>query len=80
MRFVDGYRAPGKKREISLRRKAGRLGYSVRRSRRQLPVDNNGGYMLVDIESNSVAAGSRFELSLDGALRNIRYGAVATKR
>ena len=25
----------------------------------------DGGYMLVDIESNSVAAGSRFELSLD---------------
>jgi hypothetical protein len=54
-----------KSRELSLRRKAGRLGYSVRRSRRQLSVDNDGGYMLVDIESNSVASGSRFELSLD---------------
>ncbi|HTQ40087.1 MAG TPA: hypothetical protein VMJ32_13765 [Pirellulales bacterium] len=54
-----------KSREISLRRKAGRFGYLVRRSRRQLSVDNEGGYMLVDIESNSVAAGSRFELSLD---------------
>jgi hypothetical protein len=54
-----------KSREISLRRKAGRLGYSVRRSRWQLSVDNDGGYMLVDSESNSVAAGSRFELSLD---------------
>ena len=54
-----------KSRELSLRRKAGRLGYSLRRSRKQLSVDNDGGYMLVDIESNSVAAGSRFELSLD---------------
>ena len=43
--------------------KAGR--YTIRRSRNSISPDNLGGYMIIDLSSNGVVAGSRYELSLE---------------
>lgn len=53
-----------KNQEQKLRRALNKHGYSLRRSRKPISIDNMGEYMIVDIFSNSVAAGSRFDLSL----------------
>ena len=53
-----------KKQERQLRRALNKHGYSLRRSRKPISIDNMGEYMIVDIFSNSVAGGSRFDLSL----------------
>lgn len=53
-----------KNMERQLRRALNKRGYSLRRSRKPISIDNMGEYMIVDIFSNSVAAGSRFDLSL----------------
>jgi len=53
-----------KNQEQQLRRALNKHGYSLRRSRKPISIDNMGEYMIVDIFSNSVAAGSRFDLSL----------------
>lgn len=50
--------------ENKMRRILAKSGYSMHKSRRQIRVDNWGGYMIVDIYMNAVVAGSRFELSL----------------
>ncbi len=49
--------------ENKMRRILAKSGYSMHKSRRQISVDNWGGYMIVDIYMNAVVAGSRFELS-----------------
>jgi hypothetical protein len=55
-----------KVRENRLRRIAERQGYVLKKSRaRQWNVNDLQGYMIVDAQYNVVAAGSRFELSLD---------------
>jgi len=53
-----------KNQEQQLRRALNKHGYSLRRSRKPISIDNMGEYMIVDIFSNSVAAGFRFDLSL----------------
>ncbi len=53
-----------KNQERQLRRALNKHGYSLHRSRKPISIDNMGEYMIVDIFSNSVAAGSRFDLSL----------------
>lgn len=53
-----------KNQEQQLRRALNKHGYSLRRSRKPIDINNLGEYMIVDTFSNSVAAGSRFDLSL----------------
>jgi hypothetical protein len=46
-----------------LRRLARRKGYILRRSRwRRYSIDNLGGYMIVDPDTNSCVAGERYDL------------------
>ena len=37
----------------------------MRKSRADISIDNFGGYMIVDVKTNAVIAGSRFNLDLD---------------
>ncbi len=56
----------GKVRENYLRRKAARLGLSLKKSRaKKIHIDNFGGYMIIDPYTNAVVQGSRFELDLE---------------
>ena len=55
------------KTDSQLRSIARRAGYALHKSRqwKHVPnLDNYGGYMIVDSATNSVVAGSRFELDL----------------
>lgn len=54
-----------KNREQRLRRALNKLGYTLCKSRKAISPDNFGEYMIVHLEYNSVAAGSRFEYTLD---------------
>ena len=47
-----------------LRRKAQRLGYSIRKSRSRLSLDNQGEFMVIDF-NNHLVLGDRFDASLD---------------
>lgn len=51
--------------EQSLRRVLKAAGYRMRKSRAPISSDNLGGYMIVDMSGNAVAAGGRFELTLE---------------
>jgi hypothetical protein len=51
--------------ESALRSRARRLGLAVKKSRGGVSLDNQGGFMIVDADSNFVLAGERFDLSLD---------------
>jgi hypothetical protein len=53
------------RQEARVRRIARQHGYSIHKSRRALSLDNFGGYMLIDVNTNAVVAGPRFDLSLD---------------
>ncbi len=49
----------------SLRRRADKLGYAFRKSNwRRDSIDNLGGYQLVDVQSNLVVDGARYDLEL----------------
>jgi len=50
------------------RRAAKRIGMMARKSRRQISLDNLGGFMLIDPRMNIVIDGSRFELSADDVI------------
>lgn len=50
--------------EQKLRRALNKHGYSLHRSRKPISIDNMGGYMIVEIFSNFVVSGFRFDLSL----------------
>ncbi len=52
-------------RERRLRKIAQKQGLLLRKSRGQLSMDNQGGYMIVDRDTNVVLAGKRFDLDLD---------------
>ncbi len=52
-------------RERRLRKIAQKQGLLLRKSRSQLSMDNQGGYMIVDPDTNAVVAGKRFDLDLD---------------
>ena len=49
--------------EQSLRRVLKAAGYMMRKSHAPISADNLGGYMIVDMSRNTVAAGGRFELT-----------------
>ena len=51
--------------EQSLRRVLKAAGYRMQKSRAPISSDNLGGYMIVDMSGNAVAAGDRFELTLE---------------
>jgi hypothetical protein len=54
------------RREGRLRRQMHREGFVLRKSRVRNPhVHDLGGYMILDGSSNTVAAGSNFDLDLD---------------
>lgn len=50
--------------EFAVRRKARRWGYVVRKSRRQLNLDNAGDFMLVEASRNIPVLGFRFDATL----------------
>ena len=51
---------------------ARRVGLLVRRSRRQLSIDNRGGYMVVDPYLNMILAGEKYELTAEDVLEFCR--------
>jgi hypothetical protein len=52
--------------EASIRRLARESGYRITKSRRQVDdLDNFGGYVLIDNETNGVVMESRYSASLD---------------
>jgi len=51
--------------ESTVRSQVQRMGYVLRKSRRQESHDNLGGYKIVDPYQNLIVAGEKFELSLD---------------
>lgn len=51
--------------ENKYRRMLKKQGYSLRKSNKPISPDNLGGFMIVDEYNNSVALGSRYELSLN---------------
>lgn len=54
-----------KNQERKLRRALMQEGYSLRKSRKPISVNNMGEYMIVDTINNCVVAGSNYELTLD---------------
>ena len=54
-----------KSRANKLRRALYKADCLMRKSRADISIDNFGGYMIISLDSNSVAAGSRYELSLE---------------
>lgn len=59
-------------REARLRRRAKRLGLHLQKSRaRNLSVDNQGGYALIDPNRSVVVWGPRFEMDLGGAEKRL---------
>ena len=55
----------GYSQERELRRVLKEAGYALHKSPWAVSPDNFGGYMIISLDSNSVAAGSRYELSLE---------------
>ena len=53
----------GYSQERELRRVLQKAGYVLHKSPRAVSPDNFGGYMIISLDNNSVAAGSRYELS-----------------
>jgi hypothetical protein len=51
--------------ESRVRRKARRLGYRLRKSRRAISSDNHGRFMVISTRSGRIVSGERFDLSLD---------------
>lgn len=52
--------------EQQLRRALNKSGYGLHKSRaKTIYADDLGGYMIVDLATNAVVAGARFELELD---------------
>lgn len=55
-----------KNREQRLRRALNRAGYAMHKSRKEISIDNLGGYMIVDNYTNAAVFNSgRYDLSLD---------------
>lgn len=50
----------------SLRRRAAKLGFKIEKSNwRRDSIDNHGGYRIVDVSTNTVVDGVRFDLEID---------------
>ena len=54
-----------KNKEQKLRRALNKCGYTMSKSRKAFSADNLGGYMIIDLCTNSVVSGSRYELDLE---------------
>jgi hypothetical protein len=55
-----------KVRENYLRRKSGRLGLAIKKSRvRTINLNDLGGYMVVNVQNDAVVAGPKFDLDID---------------
>jgi len=51
--------------ESTVRTRAARQGYALRKSRARFSSDNHGEYMLIDAERNFVVLGERFNATLE---------------
>lgn len=51
------------KTEAQLRRESAKQGYALQKSRSGYSGDNLGGYRIVDLNTNFIVAGERFNLS-----------------
>ncbi len=51
--------------ESTVRSRAKRLGWAVRKSRQRLGLDNQGGYCLVDPYNNRIIAGEKYDWMLE---------------
>ena len=57
---------PIKNRENNARRSLARRNYTLRKSRvKHTNINDQGGYMIVDDATNGIAAGERFDLTLE---------------
>ena len=63
-----------KSRENKLRCALCKLDCLLRKSRAPVSIDNFGGYMIADLYTNAVIAGSRYELDLDDVEEFVRNG------
>jgi hypothetical protein len=45
---------------------------ALHKSRRRISYDNRGGYMVVDLRTNCMVGGERFDLTLDQAAKLAR--------
>lgn len=59
--------------EQKFRRALNSIGYALRKSRSPFGIDNMGEYMIVDLRSNVVVAGPRFDLSLEDVPEWLEY-------
>ena len=50
------------KTEAQIRHEAAKQGYALQKSRSRYSVNNLGGYRLLDLTTNFVVAGERFDL------------------
>jgi hypothetical protein len=49
------------------------LGYRLVKSRvKKININNHGGYMIIEISSNTVISGSKYELTLEDVKRFLR--------
>jgi hypothetical protein len=49
--------------EARARRMAARQGYSMRKSRAALSINNHGEFMLIDNNTNTIVGGEHFDMS-----------------
>ena len=55
-----------KQREDKVRRQLAAQGFTLRKSRTSTySVNNQGGYMIVDMQFNRIEAGDRYDMSLE---------------
>lgn len=57
------------KTEAQLRRAAKKQGYALKKSHSGYSVDNLGGFMIINLNTNAIVAGEHFEMSLEDAER-----------
>ena len=56
-----------------VRRRLKILGYRLVKSRvKKININNHGGYMIIEISSNAVISGSKYELTLEDLMRFLR--------
>jgi hypothetical protein len=51
--------------ENQLRQQLQKKGYKLQKSKKPLSIDNLGGYMITEMNNNSLVSGSRYELTLE---------------
>lgn len=58
--------------EARLKKLARESGYDFHKSRKAEGMDNFGGYMLTEIATNTLVAGSKYQLSLQDVARELQ--------